>query len=421
MFVFYKLPFQYFLGLGCHIGSCFRFWSVETTPNVLFKALEYPIINLVSTGLNFISAIRFTKFCASRNLKPLFFLSKGAEIYLDFYYDGLYRFAYFLVHYWLPGFLSNFKYIFKKDKFNSISTDFLYVRRYPDFLVFMGITDRVQHLAASDSRSARIISIGLNDVDCGPAMFSYSIFSNSKSFLMAFNFYKLFIRAVLDGAKFFTLSIATFIFNFYKSYLTSFFLSPFATTVAKRFRASIFFYPMSPFRKFFKFYRPIKNRFITDPNLFLAQFSYSVLTKRFSRSCFFSKVVYSIRSGTIKLVSLAPSKFCIFRKLCSFNRYLPFTVFQNGHQGFLAFSRSKFKLIEYGRKRYPLPNPKLKHLKKLKWLNRLVVDTRTKKRVKKSVYYRNTFYTAGFLRSKFNSFVPRMPYTGLFILNFILD
>lgn len=275
----YKLPFQYFLGLGCHIGTVFHLWSVESSPNVLFKTSIYPIINITSTSFNCVSAARFIRFCASRNLKPLFFLARAMEMYLA-PEDGLWKIASYLVNYWFPGLLTNFKFVFKKSKFKTLSSALVRMPRYPDFLVFLDTRPRTLRLASSESRSARMPSIGLSDVDFGPAIFNYSIFSNSKSFVMSYNFYKLFACSVFEGANSFTKVIAAQLVSFYNSRLQR------GAALGHKLALRRIFYPFSvsihdklqklfPVEQWIPFLSFASSH--VKPNMFLSYFSHSVL------------------------------------------------------------------------------------------------------------------------------------------------
>lgn len=397
MYIFYKLPFQYFLGLGCHIGSRFHLWSVESSPNVLFKMLEYPVINLTSTSLNFIAAVQFIKFCTSRNLRPLFFLSRGTELYLE-KKDKVWKFSYYLVQYWLPGLLSNFKFIFNKDKFKAIPSEFLYIRKYPDFLIFLGITDRTQHLASADSRISRMPSIGLNDVDAGPSMFNYSIFSNSKSFVMAFHFYKLFARAVIDGANFFTTSVADKVFKFYQFYLINIFRTE--EQRAEIFDKSRFYYPLTPSFKVVNYYKFFNNFAIPTPHLFLAKFSYSVLlTKSFKNEESFGKLSYSKAFAKFKPVSIPFQAFYMFKRLLPFYRRILLSSKYNFRKKLMFFINYKLKKRRPRIKRLMLPRSLFQKKRKLIKFNKFGK------------------YTARFLRSKLKD--PKIFYNGLNILSFL--
>lgn len=388
------MPFQYFLGLGCHIGSRFYLWSVESSPNVLFKMLEYPVINLTSTSFNFVSAIRFIKFCSSRNLKPLFFFPRGTELYLDLA-DGFWKSAYFLVQYWLAGLLSNFRFIFKKDKFRSIPDGFVSIRRYPDFLIFLGLTERTQRLAAADSRTSRMPSVGLNDVDAGPAMFTYSIFSNSKSFVNAYHFYKLFSRAVLDGSKFFTRVIATRIFGFYRNYLANIFVNPVQRAYfSELFSARKLKYPVAPVPFLFNVYKSARTFFLSSPKLFLAQFSYSVLVSGFPGSKFFGKLVYSEKDKSLQHFPVSPYKFYIFRRTLPFYRIVSYSPSGNERKNAMFLLNFEIQRMRPRRRRFPFPTSKI----------RKFAAFRKYKKRKINKLGSNGNYTLRFLRSKRKNF-----------------
>jgi hypothetical protein len=213
--VFYKFKFEQLISLGAHTTVRFRNWHTETAVYLLYKNKEFGFINLSLTSFNLSTAIRVIKFFATRRANFIFLFKEGTNRFIvherlsDFWKRNSY-----VVGKWVSGLLTNYKHVIKNVQKNP---SLVSIKGYPRFVVALGDL-RSLRAAALESRLTKTISTGLTDINFGPAPFTYSIFSNSTSFLTSFSFYKIFRFAIIDGFAAYSLYFSKRIlkrFNFY--------------------------------------------------------------------------------------------------------------------------------------------------------------------------------------------------------------
>lgn len=195
---FYKIPSMMLMGFGSHFGSLFlRDWNADFSAFVHSRFKTRFLINLAFTSGMLSKALKFIGFFVSRSLKFLYFFSEGFSKFLALFPDSnrFWKFNYFLISFWIPGVLTNYKRVkFRLDKISKYTN----LERYPNGLIFLG-ESRFLPISSMESRAVKLPSIGLADIDTGISPFSYTVPSNNKAFSISVAYFGLFRHATEMG------------------------------------------------------------------------------------------------------------------------------------------------------------------------------------------------------------------------------
>jgi ribosomal protein S2 len=186
------------LGFGSQFGTLsFKEWNSDSSGYIYSRVHSRFLINLSLTSMLLSRALKFVNFCSSRRLRLLYFMDEEFTAQL-YEFNGSRRFwgtNFFLINRWIPGTLTNYKSIRGKLMKFRDCTNFL---SYANVVVFLG-NIHFSNIISSESRGARLPSIGLVDMDGGYSPFSYSIPSNNKVFTIHFAYYRLFFQSTRSG------------------------------------------------------------------------------------------------------------------------------------------------------------------------------------------------------------------------------
>jgi len=187
------------IGLGCHIGANFRSWRVSCSGIISSYSKPFPFLDVGYSVINLARSLKVARFMSSRFLRFLFYVKIGAENYIvkDFFPSWFWDFHSYVTK-WIPGLITNFNSVVKTYK----QRGWRNFGRFQNVLgsAFFFAGDSVfTGLCSTEARRAKILSIGLSDVDFGYSPFNYTLNINNKSFKVLYYFFKLFVTSVIEG------------------------------------------------------------------------------------------------------------------------------------------------------------------------------------------------------------------------------
>jgi ribosomal protein S2 len=185
-----QVTIQHLMNAGVHLGHSTSRWNPRMAPYIFGTRDGIHIIDLNQTVVLLRRSLSVTREIARRNGIILFVCAnpKTDQIREAILEDALRCEQYPMVHYWLPGLLTNSYQVLGTDEF------------IPDLVLFFDINHH-QEIGVNETTRKAIPTIAICDTDCDPSRVTYVVPGNNDSAASICLFSRLFSNAALEGRK----------------------------------------------------------------------------------------------------------------------------------------------------------------------------------------------------------------------------